>query len=159
MFFWNFLFFSMIQRILAIWSLDLPRFLNAARTFGNSRFVYCWSLAWRIWSTTLLACEVNAAVQQSARSLALPFFGTKEIAGETVGSHLASEGWISGLTFKENLSCCTRICFPFLWTVTKGNPFCRVQVLIIFFTSSVLFVNYGKKNRLFFSEIKSLKSL
>ena len=124
-----------------IWSLVLLRFRNAVRTSGSSRFVHCWSLAWRIVSTTLLACEANAAVQQFAHSLALPFFGIKEITGETVGSHLASEGWISGFTFKENLSCCTRICFPFLWTVTKGNPFCRVQVLIIFFTSSVLFVD------------------
>ena len=33
------------------------------------------SLAWRILSTTLLACEMSAIVQQFEHSLALPFFG------------------------------------------------------------------------------------
>ena len=31
-------------------------FLNPAWTSGNSRFMYCWNLAWRILSITLLAC-------------------------------------------------------------------------------------------------------
>ena len=48
--------FSMIQWILAIWSLVPLPFLNPAWTYGSSRFVYCWSLAWRILSITLLAC-------------------------------------------------------------------------------------------------------
>ena len=38
MFFWNSLAFSMIQRILAIWSLVLLPFLNPAWTSGSSRF-------------------------------------------------------------------------------------------------------------------------
>lgn len=58
------------------------------------------------------------------------------------GMYLVSEGWISGFIFKKNLSCCIKSCFPFFWTVTKGNPFCRVQVFIILFTSSVWFVTY-----------------
>ena len=56
MFFWNSLAFSTIQWMLAIWSL-VP-FLKPAWTSGSSRFTYCWSLAWRIWSVTLLACEI-----------------------------------------------------------------------------------------------------
>ena len=32
-------------------------FLNPAWTSRSSRFMYCWSLAWRILSITLLACE------------------------------------------------------------------------------------------------------
>ena len=55
MFFWNSLAFSMIQRMLAIWSLVPLPFLNPAWTSGSSWFVYCWSLAWRILSITLLA--------------------------------------------------------------------------------------------------------
>lgn len=58
------------------------------------------------------------------------------------GMYLVSEGWISGFIFKKNLSCCIKSCFPFFWTVTKGNPFCRVQVFIILFTSSVWLVTY-----------------
>ena len=36
---------------------------------------YCWSLAWRILSITLLACEMSATVRQFEHSLALPCFG------------------------------------------------------------------------------------
>ena len=43
---------------------------------GSSRFMYCWSLAWRILSITLLACEVSANVQYFEHSLVLPFFRT-----------------------------------------------------------------------------------
>ena len=54
--------FSMIQWMLAIWSLVPLPFLNPAWTSGSSRFMYCWSLAWRILSITLLACEMSAIV-------------------------------------------------------------------------------------------------
>ena len=56
MFFWNSLAFSMIQRMLAIWSLVPLPFLKPAWTSGSSRFTYCWSLVWRILCITLLAC-------------------------------------------------------------------------------------------------------
>ena len=55
MFFWNSLAFSMIQQILAIWSLVPLPFLKPAWTSGNSWFTYCWGLAWRVLSITLLA--------------------------------------------------------------------------------------------------------
>ena len=47
----------MIQRISAIWFLVPLPFLNPACTSGSSRVPYSWSLAWRILSITLLACE------------------------------------------------------------------------------------------------------
>ena len=50
MFFWNSLALSMIQWMLAIWTLIPLRFLNPAWTPGSSWFTYCWSLAWRILS-------------------------------------------------------------------------------------------------------------
>ena len=53
MFAWNSLAFSVIQHMLAIWSLIPLRFLNPACTRGSSRFPYCWSLAWRILSIIL----------------------------------------------------------------------------------------------------------
>ena len=65
----------MIQQMLTIWSLVPLPFLNPAWTSGSSWFMYCWSLAWRILSITLLACEMSAIVQQLEHSLALPFFG------------------------------------------------------------------------------------
>ena len=69
------LLFSMIQWMLAIWSLVPLPFLNPAWTSGSSRFTYCWSLAWRILSISLLACEMSAIVWWFEQSLALPFFG------------------------------------------------------------------------------------
>ena len=75
-FLFNSLAFSMIQRMLAVWSLVPLPFLNPACTHGSSRFMDCWSLAWRILSITLLACEMSTIVWQFEHSLALPFFGT-----------------------------------------------------------------------------------
>ena len=75
MFFWNSLAFSMIQQMMAIWSLVPLPFLKPAWTSGSSRFTYCWSLAWSILSITLLVCEMSAIVGQCEHSLALPFFG------------------------------------------------------------------------------------
>ena len=75
MFFWNSLAFSMIQWMLAIWSLVPQPFLNPTWTSRSSWFMHCWSLSWRILSITLLVCEMNAIVLQFEHSLALPFFG------------------------------------------------------------------------------------
>ena len=55
--------FSMTQWMLAIWSLVPLPFLNPAWTSGSSQFTYYWSLAWRISSITLLACEMSAIVR------------------------------------------------------------------------------------------------
>ena len=63
----------MIQQMLAIWSLVPLPFPNPAWTSGNSQFTYCWSLAWRILSITLLECEISAIVWSFEHSLALPF--------------------------------------------------------------------------------------
>ena len=60
----------MVQQMLAIWSLVPLAFLNPAWTSGSSRFMYYWSLAWRILSITLLACEMSAIVQYFEHSLA-----------------------------------------------------------------------------------------
>ena len=76
MFFWNSLAFSMIQRMLAIWSLVLLPLLKPAWTSESSWFMYCWSLACRSLSITLLACEMSAIVWYLQHYFALPFFGT-----------------------------------------------------------------------------------
>ena len=61
--------------MLAIGSLVPVPFLNPALTSGSSWFMYCWTLAWRICSITLLACVLSAIVWQFKHSVALPFFG------------------------------------------------------------------------------------
>ena len=64
-FFWNSLAFSMIQWMLAIWSLVPLPFLNPTCTSRSSQLMYCWSLAWRKLNINLLACEMNAIVLQN----------------------------------------------------------------------------------------------
>ena len=73
MFFWNCLAFSMIHWMLAIWSLVPLPFLNPVHTSASSQFTYCWSLAWRILSKTLLACEISTIVQQSEHFFVIAF--------------------------------------------------------------------------------------
>ena len=75
MFFWNSLAFSMIQWILAIWSLVPLAFLKPAWTSGSSWFTYYWSFARRILSITFLVHEMSAIVWKFEHSLALPFLG------------------------------------------------------------------------------------
>ena len=72
-FFWNSLALSMIHWLLGIWTLVPLPFLNPAWTCGSWRFTYCWCLAWRILSITLLACEMSAIVQYFKHTLTLPF--------------------------------------------------------------------------------------
>ena len=43
----------------------ISAFLKSSCTSGNSWFTYCWSLAWRILSTSLLACEMTAKLCSS----------------------------------------------------------------------------------------------
>ena len=74
-FFYNFIAFPVIQKMLAIWSLVPLPFLNPVCIYESSRFTYCWSLDWRILSITLLACEMSTIAQQFEYFLALPFFG------------------------------------------------------------------------------------
>ena len=68
MFFWNSLAFSMIQRMLAIWSLVPLPFLKPAWTSGSSRFMYCWSLTWRILNKLFRISEICISLER-ARSL------------------------------------------------------------------------------------------
>ena len=65
----------MIQWMLEIWSLVLLPFPNPVCTSGSSRYMYCWSIAWRIVSITLLACKMSTIVQWFEHSLILTFFG------------------------------------------------------------------------------------
>ena len=61
--------------MLAIWFLVSLPFLNPVWPSGISWFTYCWSLACKILSMTLLAREMSAIVQWLAHSFVLPFLG------------------------------------------------------------------------------------
>ena len=78
MFFWDSLAFLMIQQMLTIWSLVPLPFLKPACTSGSTRFMYHWSLAWRILPITLLACAAAAAAKslQSCLTLCDPIDGS-----------------------------------------------------------------------------------
>ena len=49
--------------------------LNRAYAVPTANLVFSQSLAWRILSVTLLACEMSGIVWEFEHSLALPFFG------------------------------------------------------------------------------------
>ena len=51
--------FTYDPRLFTIWFLVPFSFLNPACTSWSSHFIYCWSLAWRILSITLLVCEMS----------------------------------------------------------------------------------------------------
>ena len=108
----------MIQRMLAIWSLVPLPFLKPAWISGSSRFTYCWSLAWRILSITLLACEMSAIVRQFEHSLALPFFG---IGMKTDLFQSCDHSWVFQICW--HIECSTFIASSFrIWKSSTGIP-------------------------------------
>ena len=118
MFFCNSLFFSMLQRMLAIWSLVLLPFLNSTWTSGSSWFMYCWSLAWRILRITLVMCEMNAIVQQFENSLALPFFW---IRMKMDLFQPCGHCWVFQICWHIECSTFTALSFR-IWNSSTGTP-------------------------------------
>ena len=137
MFFWKSLAFLMIQRIIlmAIWSLVPLPFLNPAWTSGSSWFTYCWSLAWRILTITLLAyaaaakslqscptlcysIDGSAIVRQFDHSLALPFFG---IGMKTDLFQSCGHCWVFQICWHIEHSTFTAPSFR-IWNSSTGIP-------------------------------------
>ena len=108
----------MIQWMLAIWSLIPLPFLKPAWTSGSSRFTYCWSLARRILSITLLVCEMSATVQQFEHPLALPFFG---IGIKTDIFQSCSHCWVFQICWHIECSTFTESSFR-IWNSSPGIP-------------------------------------
>ena len=115
--FWNSLAFSMIQRMLAIWSLVPLPFLNPDWTSGSLRFMYYWSLAWIILRITLLACEMSVIVQFE-HSLVLTFFGTG-IKTELFQS--CGHCWVLQIYWHTECSTFTASSFR-IWNSSNGIP-------------------------------------
>ena len=116
--------------MLAIWSLVTLSFLNPAVTSGSSWLKYCWSLAWRILSITLLAYEMSAAAAakllQLCPTLCDPIDGS--LPGSSVHGIFQSRipEWVA-ISFSENECTCVVIWTFFstalLWNGMKTNLF------------------------------------
>ena len=118
MFFWNSLAFLMIPQMLVIWPLIPLPFPKQAWTSGSSWFTYCWSLAWRIFSITLLPCEMSAMVQQFEHSLTLPFLG---IGMKTDLFQSCGHCWIFQICWHIECSPFTASSFR-IWNSSTGLP-------------------------------------
>ena len=127
MFFWNSLAFSMIQQMLAICSLVPLPFQKPAWTYGSSWFTYCWSLAWRILSMTLLACEMSAIVRQFEHSLALPFFG---IGMKTDLFQSCGHCWVFQIRWHTECNTFTKSSFR-IWNSSAGIPLPPLTLFIV----------------------------
>ena len=117
----------MTQWMLAIWSLIPLPFLNPARTSGISWFTYCWSLAWRILSITLLAFELSTIVWLVEHSLALPFFG---IGMKTDVFKSCGHCWVFQICWHIE-------CIPFtasssrIWNSSTGIPLPPLALFVV----------------------------
>ena len=134
MFFWNSLAFSLIQRILAIWSLVPLPFLNPAWTSRSSQFMYSGSLAWEILSITLLVCEMGAIVRYSEHSLALPFFG---IGMKTDLFQSCGQCWVFQICWYNECSTLTAWSFR-IWNSSTGIPSPPPALFIVMFPKARL---------------------
>ena len=127
MFFWNSLAFSMIQQMLAIWSLVPLPFLKPGWISGSSWFTYCWRLAWRILSITALACEMSATVWKFEHSLALPFFG---IGMKTDLFQSCGHCWVFHICWHIECSTFTASSFR-IWSSSTGIPSPPLALFIV----------------------------
>ena len=116
----------MIQRKLAIWSVVPLPFLKPAWTSASSRFMYCWSLAWRILSITLLVCEMSAIMWQFEHSLALPFWDWNENWPFQSCGHC----WVFQICWHIECSTFTASSFR-IWNSSTGIPSPPLALFIV----------------------------
>ena len=124
----------MIQWMLAIWSLVPLPFLNPAWTSGSSWFMYCWSLAWRILSITLLACEMSAIVWKFEHSFALPFFG---IGMKTDLFQSCGHCWVFQICWHIECNTFTASSFR-IWNSSPGIPSPPLALFVVMFSKAYL---------------------
>ena len=124
----------MIQHMLAIWSLVPLPFLNPAWISGCSWFTYHWSLAWRMLSITLLACEMSAIVQEFEHSLALPFF---RIGMKTALFQSWGHCWVFQICWHIECSTFTASSFR-IWTSSTGIPSPPLALFVVMLSKAHL---------------------
>ena len=120
--------------MLAIWTLVLLPFLNLSWISASSQFMYCWSLAWRILSITLLACEMSAIVQSFRHSLALPFFG---IGMKADLFQSCGHCWVSQICWHSEYSTFTASSFR-IWNNSAGIPSPPLALFIVMLSKAHL---------------------
>ena len=116
--FWNYLAFSMIQWMLAIWSLIPLPFLTPAWKSESSQWMYCWSPAWGILNVILPTCEMRAIVQQFEHSSTLLFFG---IGMKTDLFQSCGHCWVFQICWRIECSTFTASSFR-VWNSSAGIP-------------------------------------
>ena len=89
--------------------------------------MYCWSLAWRILSITLLACEMSAIVQSFEHSLVLPFFviGMKTDLFQSCG-----HCWVFQICWHIECSTFTASSFR-IWNSSTGIPSLPLALFVV----------------------------
>ena len=93
-------------------------FSKSSLNIWISQFMYCWSLAWRNLSITLLACEMSAIVRQFEHSVALPLF---EIGMKTALFQSCGHFWVFQICM--HIECSTFIASSFgIWNSSTGMP-------------------------------------
>ena len=96
--------------------------------------MYCWSLAWRILSITLLACEMSAIVWQFKHSLASPFFG---IGMKTDLFQSCGHCWVFQICL--HIECSTFTASPFrIWNSSTGIPSPPLALFVVMLSKAHL---------------------
>ena len=116
MFFWNSLAFSLIQQMLAIWSLVPLSFLNLPCTSGSSWFMKCWSLAWTFEHLADMWNECSCAVVWT-------FFGAALLWDWNENWHFQSCGhfWVFQISCHVEYKTLTASSFR-IWSSLAGIP-------------------------------------
>ena len=110
------------------WQFDLWFLcLKPAWTSGSSWFMYCWSLAWRILSITLLVCEMSAIVRSFEHFLAWPFF---EIGMKTDLFLSCGHCWVFQVCWHIDCSTFTASSFR-IWNSSGGIPSPPLALFIV----------------------------
>ena len=109
-------------QMLAIWFLVPLPFLKPVWTSASSQFMYCWSLAWRILSITLVACEMcNCVVIWHCLSLGLEWKLTFSILGHC---------WVFQIC--SHIECSTFTASSFrIWNSSAGIPSPPLALLVM----------------------------
>ena len=104
---------------------DVGNLISGSSAFSKSSFniwkfifMYCWSLAWRILSITLLECEMSAIVQYSEHSLSLPFIG---VGMKTDLFQSCGHCWVFQICWHIEHSTFTALSFR-IWKRSTGIP-------------------------------------
>ena len=137
------------------WSLVPLPFLNPVWTSGSSRFTYCWSLAWRILSITLLLWEMSAIVRQFEHSLALPFFG---IGMKTDLSQSCGHCWVFQICW--HIECSTFRASSFrTWKSSTGIPSPPLALFIVMLPDLHTDFSRGRSRGLVFPSLSEFSTV